>query len=333
MNERIKQIIAGTPAGVFQPEAGAPAHVTDFDTFIERLNEAEADYEDARAEYFMTDPGSEAIMAAAERTETAARELISRALTLFNMYSQTCENKDKALKILDRMTKESSIRERTCCQYYRRMRAAGSENTAMLHRLYQEKLKRMKFLDRCVNTQSAYTKRFLKNEDAGDPESESRVKIAAKAERTRAVIPQGCRFCPPRIFPPEPIPEGQPVPLAPDPYRRFKKMEAKDLVFNKDHFNFELPEGYVSEDGLIDSESVAWDYEARTVTMKYRGGVPVTWNFKQYIDPRDVPKPDEWITRYYMRLFAQAADEDGRMLFRHFPRDEEIPEYNRIPEK
>ena len=328
-----EMVIVGEPAEVFEPEAGMLSHVTDFDSFAVRVKEAEADYNEARNEYFRTDPNTEEIMKAAEMAEEAGRELISRALTVFHMYKASPEDKLTAVRILDRMSKEASIRERTCSRYYRRMQQEKPDSKVWLRRLFREKLKRMRFLDRCARTQSVYSRRMAECENSGTSETELDRKAAAKAERTRACIPEGGRFCPPRIFPHDPIPEGQPVPLAPDPYRRFKKMEAKDLVFSMEHCNFELPEGYISEDGLIDSESVVWDYENRKVTMKYRGGVPVTWDFKQYIDRRDVPKPDEWITRYYRRLWDQERNDDPYELFRHRPRDEEAADYNRIPEK
>ncbi len=328
-----EMIIAGEPTEVFEPDAGMLTHLTDFDSFADRLTEAETDYNDTRAAFFRTDPNTEDIMKAAEIAEAAAKALISRALTAFHMYNAGREDKMSALKILDRMTKESSIREQTCCRYYHDMRKKPDTGKKWLWGLFREKLKRMKFLDRCVRTQSSYNKRMSEDKNSGSSGNELAEKLATKAERTRACIPEGGRFCPPRIFPHDPIPEGEPVPIAPDPYRRFKKMEAKDLVFNMEHFNFELPPDYVSEDGLIDSESVVWDYENSKVTMKYRGGVPVTWDFKQYIDPRDVPKPDEWILQYHLRLFEQEKNVDPYELFRHHPRDEEIPDYNRIPKK
>ncbi len=326
-----EKIIVGVPAEVFEPEAGMLTHVTDFDTYADRLKDAEDDYDDFRDAFFRTDPNSEEIMAAAELVEEAAKVLISRALTVFHMYNAGTEEKETAVKILDRMSKESSIREQTCSRYFRKMKEEKAENKAWLRRLLRGKQKRMRFLDRCARTQSYYSRRMSEDGSRSDSETELEKRSAAKAERTRACIPVGGRFCPPRIFPHDPVPEGKPVPAAPDPYIRFRKMEAKDLVFNAEHHNFELPPDYLSEDGLIDSESVVWDYENSKVTMKYRGGVPVTWDFRQFVDRRDVPGPDEWFTQYHVRLWKQECSDDRYELFRHRTQDEEVPDYNRIP--
>ena len=142
------------------------------------------------------------------------------------------------------------------------------------------------------------------DETAGD--------MAEKAARTRKCLPEGTVFRPPRIFPHDPIPDDQPVPLAPEVYRRFKKLQPEELNFDAEHQLFVLPQDYLSPDGKMDSGSIVWDHDHKKVTRKFVGEEPVTWDFKQYTDPAEVTAPDDWCVRYHRRLFLQeAAAEEG----------------------
>ena len=290
---------------VEEPEIFDAAHITDHDSYEERLQEAEQDYNDACEDFLKENPGSEAIMKAAEYVEAAAKILFSRVLVIFKMPNATDEAIEYANALMDRLTKDSCARERTCSQLYRKTREKYPEQKDRIHRLLIEKQKRMKFLDRCMATQAKYIKLQQTGKTGTDPVMKMLTESSRRAARIRSFIPEGGRFCPPRVFPPERIPEGQRVPMPPRPYLRFKGMDPKDLVFNVEHHNFEIPPNYVSEDGTMDSESIVWDYENSTVTMKFRGGEPVTWPFKQYIDLRDVPKPGDWVAEYIIRLNQQ----------------------------
>ena len=316
----------------FEPEFASFAHISDYDSFLDRLNEAEQDYQEACEEYLASNPNKkDELIPACENAERAGKALMSRATVLFYMPSAAEEDKQHAHEILDKVTKDACKRERTVSQLYRATREAAPDMKEMLHKLLKEKQKRMKFLDRCAMTQIHYENKKLTDKNRVDPELEQDRIASIMGARTRACIPEGGRFCPPRIFPHDRIPEGMDVPIAPAPFRRFKYMDPEKLVFNREHYNFELPPDYISEDGLIDSESVVWDYENSKVTMKYRGGVPVTWDFKQYIDLRDVPDPADWCTQYELRLWDQELYEKEPGLLEHRSYEDEVPDYDRIP--
>ena len=314
-----------------EPEIFDIEHVTGYDDFPERLAEAEQDYREACEAFLQTHPGQESIMKAAENAEQAARVLYSRVQVIFLMSKSTKEQIDHAHKILDMLTKDSCARERTCSQYYRKLKEVHPEQQERLSRILREKQKRMKFLDRCMATQAYYLKKQRKAKKAADPILEAQTRASARGARIRQFIPEGSRFCPPHIFPHDPIPDGLPVPAAPAVYRRFKKMDPGELVFNAEHNNFELPPDYVSEDGLMDGESVKWDYEKHKITMKYRGGVPVTWDFKQYIELWEVPNPADWSVQYEMRIRAQEMFEPEPGILEHRDCEDEVPEYDLIP--
>ena len=124
-------------------------------------------------------------------------------------------------------------------------------------------------------------------------------------------IPKGHYFLPARPFPPARIPEGEPVPYLPAPYAAWKNLPNEDFYYDTEHDEFALPKGYVSKDERIDDESVVWNWQDNTVTMKFRGGEPVTWPFWKAKDTYDVLKKGDWCGEYYIRLYKQIlADMD-----------------------
>ncbi len=305
-----------------------------FDSFADRLADAELDYREAVMIYEATDPNTEDIMTAAKEAEEAAKVLVGRALTVFYLPDATQKDKEHTLEILDRLSKDANKREQTCIAFCRKKCTDEPALSPERIRLRRLKRDRMSFLNRCMRTQAIYIKRKEKDPDNIDPETAADVRAAIHAERVRNAVPKGSWFCPPRIFPHERIPEGLPVPPAPDVFQRVKEMEPDHMIFDEEHQNFIIEPGYISEDGLIDDKSVVWDYGNHRVTMKYRGGVPVTWDFKQYIDPADVPRPGEWIAEYLIRVYDQEYRKSRPGLFvRGDEEDKDPPDYNRIPKK
>ena len=302
-----------------EPEIFDVEPVTDFDSFSDRLQEAELDYKAACETFRQENPGTEHIMKAAEIVERAAKALASRVQVLFLKKDSSPEDRAYAREVLDRLTKDSCIREKICSNLYRKVREVHPDQTDRINKLLIEKQKRMKFLDRCIATQSHYQKDAQYSKDAADEELKRKAARSYRAERMRRLIPRGSRFCPPQIFPHDPIPEGLPVPYPPEPFIRLQDLDPDDLVFNPEQYNFEISPDYLSEDGKMDGQSVTWDYENHKVISKYIGEEPVIWDFKQYIDRRDTPRPEDWVTQYTLRLRDQcvADDRTGILLHRH----------------
>ena len=300
-----------------EPEIFAVEHITDFDSYFERLQEAELDYREACEEFQEANPGADSIMEAAELVEQAAKALYSRVTVIFLMPEASAEDRAYARDVLDRLTKDSCARERTCSQMYRKVREVHPEQKDRIRRLRKAKQKRMKFLDRCMATQAHYQKDRKTTKDAAAEQQEKEIRRSYKAHRMRQQMPKGGRFCPPRVFPHDTIPPGRPVPYPPEPIVRFKELEPEDLVFNPEQHNFEIRPGYLSEDGKMDSESVAWNYETHKVAMKYRGEEPVIWDFRQYIGLDEVPKPEDWDVQYYNRLRDQWEADQLQGILQH----------------
>ena len=329
-----EEMIKTNEAQIIEPDVTGLHHVADFDSYQGRVREALEDYNEIKDEFKKTDPNKKAIMAAAEKCEKAAKALVSRITCIFHEFPDA-EAKDlqAARDMLDRITKDANIRERTCSQLYKKVKSDFPEYKDYIDWLLDEKQKRMKFLDRSMRTQAHYDKKVITSKNYEDPMHAMEVRQAAKAARTRICIPEGHMFLPPRIFPHDRIPEEQPVPVPPDVYRRVEQMEGCEKVYDLEHDNFVLPKDYLSEDGLIDGESVVWDYVNNKVTMKYRGGVAVTWDFWKPKDTFDNLTPDDWCVQYYQRLVYQELADEIPGVLKHRHQDREVPEYNKIPSR
>ena len=331
MSVKISEMIQALDDQVFEPDADMLAKSTHYGSFEDRMKEAERDYEDAKKEYDALDGGSRYLVETAVRANEAGRVLMSRALAMYHKCPSSQEEKERVQDILDRLTKDASMREQDVCNYYHFMQEHNPNAKDLLRAILKEKQNVMKFFDRCVRTQSLYIKKFQSDEDYQDPIQKSELHAAIKAEKERRCVPDGSAFRPPMPFPPERIPEDQDVPPFPKVYSEFQEIDPEEKVFNVEHQNFELPEDYKNEDGSIDGDSIKFDYENHLVTMKYRNGVPVTWKFKQFIDTREVPDPNSWFTEYYLRLWDQANRDIQMGVLQRNGNDYEVPEYDKKP--
>ncbi len=255
-------------------------------------------------------------MKAAEEVEKMAKVLIARVSVIFHMAEATLEKRQEGREIIDKICKDANIRERTCSQYYHAVEDKYPEKTDYISGLRVEKAERMNFLNRCMATQNHYINDGIKKNDYGKAKEEFDKKCAADAARIRSRVPDGHMFLPPRIFPHDPVPEGQPVPTRPEPYLRVGYLDVDHKEYDLEHDNFVVKPGYVSEDGLIDDQSVVWDYENNKVTIKFRGGEPIVWDFWKPKDTADVLGPDHWCYQYIRRLYWQNREAEEPGLFR-----------------
>ena len=167
------------------------------------------------------------------------------------------------------------------------------------------------FLFRAQNTQRKYLQLYVSDPNYMTPELAAEKRAGAKVAKVMKRIPKGHYFLPARPFPPARIPEGEPVPYLPAPYAAWKNLPNEDFYYDTEHDEFALPKGYVSKDERIDDESVVWNWQDNTVTMKFRGGEAVTWPFWKAKDTYDVLKKGDWCGEYYIRLYKQIlADMD-----------------------
>ncbi|MBQ6344235.1 MAG: hypothetical protein IJI41_14020, partial [Anaerolineaceae bacterium] len=92
-----------------------------------------------------------------------------------------------------------------------------------------------------------------------------------------------------------------------------------------------IKKGYVSPDGLIDDRSITYDLENGKCTMKYRGGVPVTWDFWKAKGTWDAPDPESWTGEYIYRLYQQQETDEQPGVLKHQSYEDEVQDYDKIP--
>ena len=318
MNDELKRSIEEIEKTeeIFEPDIYGLEHITDFDSYDARLKDALADYEAACRAFRAADPNKRLIMKAAEAVEMTAKVLVARVSVIFHMPDATVEKRMEGREILDRICKDANIREQDCSQYYYAVADKYPEQTEYLAGLMIEKQARMNFLNRCMATQNHYLNDGIKRNDYGQAREESEKRCSAAAARIRSRVPDGHMFLPPRIFPHDPVPEGKPVPKRPEPYLRVAALDVEHKEYDLEHDNFVVKKGYVSEDGMIDDQSVIWDYENNKVTIKFRGGEPVVWDFWKPKDTADVLGPDHWCVQYMQRSYRQLEEASEPGLFR-----------------
>ncbi len=265
-----------TPAEFKKAETFRVAPISEYDSFSQYLGDAEKIYAKLRSAFMDADVSSDTFPEKAEAWAKASQQLIEASAALYNKYPQNSDNKRRALELLDRCKKDSGIREKNMMLHYELIEKAEPDNPEKLNKLLGKVLASLHFFFRAENTQMSYLRRLLEDPEFENYEIQAERRGAIRAEKREKMVPKGHMFLPARPFPPVRVPEGMRVPYPPDPFKKWKELPVEAFVFDKEHDEFVLPEGYVSDDGLIDDKSVVWDWENRLVTMKFRGGEPVT---------------------------------------------------------
>ena len=299
--------IDGIEARVRKPGAGETALVTDYGTLDDYLALFQKHYDERRTDFYDSVAEDEKLPEKAKRWASICKTCLGLARTLSNKYSEFEQYHQTALEWADRIVKESGIMLRNLDRHYDKMKEKLPKGDPKLVRLSKEVEDGMNFFSRAVATQIVLIDRV--NTITGGPagiEMELEKKAGERMEALEAMVPRGHMYLPARPFPPVEIPEGVRVPCYPDPYVRVKELPVEDLIFDLDHDEFLVRPGYVSEDGLIDDQSVVWNWEERLVTMKFRGGEPIVWPFWKARDASDVPKG--WSARYLRRRYLDWLD-------------------------
>ena len=323
----------GEALQVYQPEAGQPAHCTGFGSLIDNLNDMLDIYEQDKREFYSTPVTDDRIVDVCRRWNQSMKELIATAEGFIRLIGVTEEEKETALDMMDYAAKDSIRRKDTMKKYidHRLGRDDADENTRLGTR--QLMLSCVHSVQSALNTQSLYIRYVQEGKHFENPLMKKSIEAARRAEHWRSFIPEGHHYRPAYIYPKTPVPAGQPVPGWPDPYNRVIDEPVERKVYDTEFEEFMLPEGYVSDDGLIDDKSVIWHPETGEVDIGYVGGERTVWNFKKFLDPRDVWEPGSWAAEYQIRLYEQEARGLRPELLKHKTYEDEIPPYNRIPER
>ncbi len=299
--------IDGRETRVKKPGAGETALITDYGSLDDYLSIFQEHYDEKRADFFDSVANDTDLPQKAKRWASASRTILSFARTLASAYGEKDKYYQTAQDIADMITKDSAIRLSNLNLHYKLMKKAYPKGDEKLIRLSKDVEEGMNFLNRAVATQTL----IIKGVEAvtGGPaglEMELETEAGRRACALEKRVPRGHMFLPARPFPAMEIPEGLRVPEYPEPYVRMKNVPVEDLVYDEEHDEFIIRPGYVSEDGLIDDQSVVWNWEEGTVAIKFRGGEPEIWPFWKAKDASDIPTG--WPARYLRRRFIDFAE-------------------------
>lgn len=334
MSEMKTMMIAGETVSVRQAEDGHAMLETDFGSLEEFLGRAKSRYDRERADYFDSWADDPAILKKTRRWQKAALEYMRWAETLFIASADDAGKRKDAVGIMDRITKESAVRHKNVIKHAELARAKEPDDLTELARLEAEEDRSGAFLRSAVKTQVRFMELLKSGGIYSSAEFEAEQDVSERIHRIfEEVLPKDRIFIPGRIIPPHRIPAGERVPYTPDVYDRVQNLPVEALEYSEEADELVVKKGYVSEDGLIDDQSLTYDPEAGTATMKYRGGIPVTWPYWKARNLGDIPEPGSWAGEYLFRMYQQLQRDARPGVLKADPLAEEVPDYDRIPLK
>ena len=314
------------------PKPGVPAHVTDFGTVSDNLTDALRVYEGDKGEFFATSIDDPKLIEVCRRWNQSMKELIQCAEGCIRITDAGDEARRKALELMDYATKDCDRRKKTMLRYADWVLSRNPNDEGVRLRIRNLTLEQIHITQAAMNSQSLYIRYVRENKSFADQEYLDMVDSSRRAAHVRECVPEGHHFRPAFIYPKKRIPPGERVPEWPDAYERVGNLPPEEKVFDPELCDFVLPEGYLSEDGLIDDKSVVWHPETHEVEIGYRGGVRTVWDYKRFIDPREVWIPGEWGAEYLIRLYEQQRQDRYQIgMFLHKAEADEVPDYDRIP--
>ena len=304
----------------------------DFLSVEEHFNQAAERYDQARTEYFNHFINESGLRQRTLLWEKAARRLAAWTELWFNINPDKRDQQEQMLDILDRISKDSSVREQNLTEKIDRLKAEEpSEKPNTEIEKLENAEERADWFTRCaLKTQQAFIDRFEKGPNASNFIQKDEGEAGQQTLRTLHLIPNGKLFKIARVFPMARVPLTERVPNHPDALTRVRYEDPENLVWDDELEELVIKPGYVSEDGLIDDKSVIWHPENNTVDIGYVGGVRTTWAYWKPKDAKDIPEEGCWLEEYRQRLWDQYVEDGTRGLLKRRMLDDDPP-YNRIP--
>ena len=272
------------------------------------MADVQALYNERREAFLTGNSNDDDVPEKAAAWEKVSKRLIQAAASEMCLYPADAERQEKALQIIDICKQDGFLREANLFAHYQIAEKAGLEGKP-LEKKFDALMKSVDFCTRARNTQIHWVRKFMHGDTYEPAEMKYYRKYGKRTHDMMQRIPDGHRFWPARIFPRDRVPAGQRVPYVPAVFRLWKALPQEDLVFDEEHDEFVLPKGYVSEDGRIDDQSVVFNWEDRTVTMKFVGEEPVTWSFWKARDDGDLPEAGSWAEEYMIRVRRQLIED------------------------
>ena len=293
-------------------------------TYVNYLERALDIYDRTRAAFFAHKANDRALLAAAKRWERAAITLERWAGSYFLKADGTEEDRLKATEIMDMISKDSAARSTNISLYYDLLAEHYPEKQDELDEAEKADLHHLDVLNRVLNTQESYLKRLAMGE-AGCTREERLEYECSKTIRDRyARIPEGHVYRPAFPYPPERIPEDEPVPPLPEPIQRSKELPLEDQVYDENLDEFIVRPGYISEDKRIDDKSMVFHPETQEIEYGFAGGPRKRWKYWKAKDDRDVPDPNCWAVQYIKRYYDTYIREPERRLLEPWPYEYQV---------
>ena len=333
MGETVEKNINGDVIRVQTPEDGEFAHITRFGSCRDNVEAALKIYLADKQAFFLTKIEDRAIETINKNWAESSKELCRVAMGFFRMHNASEEDKAYVNGILDKITKDNDLRKQNMQLHCDFLLKKDPQDTDLRKQTRKIMLDCIHTLQCFMNCQSKYIDYYEKGTIFDSPIQKAIAESAYEAEKIRNAVPEGCTYRPSYIYPKQPVPPGERVPDWPDPFNRVADIPVEEKVYDKELGEFVLPEGYVSEDGLIDDKSVVWHPETREVEIGYAGGERVVWNYVKHVNTWEVWEPGSWAAEYQFRSTQQGlADMQPGILQHRSGDDDEIPYYNRIPD-
>ena len=334
MSENISKNVTGDVVDL-KAENGRPSLVTDYPSLQASVEHARQKYLQDKRDYFNTLADEPELLQKTRRWKRSASEYLRWAGTLFNAYQDNQEQRQMVLDIMDKVAKDAQIMFKNTCNYSEMEieKAKPEEKEETRDRMDNEEYAAGAFARNAVKTQITFQDLFVNGKCYVPERQREEIEASARAAEFREkVIPRDVMYLPGRIIPPHPVPQTERVPQKPDPYELAKNQPVEAYEFDRSINEIVIKKGYVSEDGLIDDESLKYDMENMKCTMKYRGGVPVTWDLWKPKDTRDVLTRDSWAADYLIRSYRQYLEDEEFGILKRKDYEEEVPPYNVKPD-
>ena len=308
-NKILKPLQAEKPA-----DGGTPLPV-DFGTLEKYFKISSDRYDANREDYLSTSLEDPKLIDKMKKCQRSARMFTAWVETWFFTHPDDKDEQQLALDLLDRITKESGMRLDHIVLQEKFVKESDPENTDRLKKLDDAYCSADFFLRSAVKTQQHFNDRFTCGA-GGSLEHNEEKEAGRYLEQIAKLIPQNRLYSRGIIFPPAPVPVGEPVPESPEVFNRVKLLPPEDLVYDPELDELVVRPGYVSEDGKIDDKSVIWHPETMTVEMGYVGEEKVVWNYWKPKDITDVIPMDSWCGQYSIREYRQWLQSGKPGLFK-----------------
>ena len=286
------------------PEDCLPTSIGDVQTTYQLIEDK---YNGDMDGYFLCTYNSPDLTEKAANWIDSQLRMIRLAHVILRSDPESDEIKTLAMEKMDRVIRDARLLVHGLECYLKRLNNKGCTDLKLIKTVDRLSRKCMDHWLRADSTRNLLERKLHGGASKG-VRNEKMDNVNKKRKNWVKHVPAGHIYLPPRPYPPLRIPPDEPVPMYPKVYLDFLGIPPEELAYDEENDEFVIPEGYVSEDGSLDHNSIRWDYEKREVTFQYVDGIPVTWKFWKAENLRDFPRgwADEYQIRMYAQLLAQA---------------------------